>query len=154
MTNLSLERKSAARIAAVQLRYRSAMTDDNTPALDQVNALKAQLANNRDEQKLLVGAAVEPHYAMLEQMLDGMKTHETEIAYRLDEALSEGWSRARMGKLMVALLECAIFELFFYKEVRAAIVTNEYVRLTKRFFGDAEVGFVHAMLSALAKKYG
>src|SRR5690242_13079440 len=109
--NPSLQKKSAARLAAVQCLYKKAMTGDPCTAGEQVTMLKAQLKNNRDEQKLLVGAPIEPDYALLSRILSGVAEWQDAISERIDGSLTGGWTRARMGSLLVAVLECAIFEL-------------------------------------------
>jgi transcription termination factor NusB len=153
MTNLSLQKKTAARIASVQCLYNVAVTGDALAPAQQAAALKAQLENNRDEQKLLVGSAVEPQYAMVEALLSGVQQYHEEINLRLDGVLKDGWKRERLSPLLIAIMQAAIFEMFFYKDVSAKIVTDEYTNLTRRFLGDGEVGFVHGALSELTKQY-
>ncbi|MBY0407231.1 MAG: hypothetical protein K2Q01_06020, partial [Rickettsiales bacterium] len=50
--------------------------------------------------------------------------------------------------------QCGIFELFFDKEISPKIIIDEYTRLTRHFFADQEVDFVHAALSKLLRQYG
>jgi transcription antitermination protein NusB len=153
MTNPSLQKKSAARMAAVQCLYQRMVTDDAATPAEQVTALKARLANNRDEQKMLVGSAIEPNYPLAETLLSGVAQRQSDINERLDSALGEEWKRERMSPLLVAILQAAIFEMFFHKEINFKIVIDEYTRLTRSFFGEGEVSFVHGALSALAQKY-
>ncbi len=152
--NPSLQKKTAARMAAVQCLYQQAITGDVRDAASQAAALKAQLKDNRSEQKMMVGMPVEPQYAMLEAMLAGVAERLDEINMRLDGSLSEKWTRNRMSPLLVALLQCGIFEMFFYKEISPKIVIDEYTRLARSFFADNEVDFVHGALATLAKAYG
>lgn len=149
-TNPSLQKKSAARTAAVQCMYRQAMAGEARIPEVQVKALKAQLANNRDEQKLLLGAAIEPDYAMLGKILEGVEKWREEIDAKIDASLTPGWARARISPVLLALLQCGIFELSFGKDINPRIVIDEYTRLARSFFADAEVGFVHGMLNKLA----
>jgi transcription antitermination factor NusB len=153
MTNPSLQKKTAARVASVQCLYNTAVTGDTPAPGEQVASLKAQLANNRNEQKLLVGLAIEPQYPMVEAVLSGVEQYRDEINLRLDGVLKEGWKRERLSPLLIAILQAAIFEMFFYKDTSAKIVTDEYTNLTRRFLGDGEVNFVHGALSELAKQY-
>ena len=152
--NLSLQKKSAARIMAVQCLYRQTMNGEEASPAEHIATLKEQLSNNRDEQKLLIGSAIEPHYALAETLLSGINERKDDIDKRLDGALTKDWKRERMSPLLVAILQCAIYELFFGKEIAPRIVIDEYTRITRRFFADAEVHFVHGALSELAKKYG
>jgi N utilization substance protein B len=152
--NPSLQKKSAARLAAVQCLYKKAMTGDPCTAAEQTASLKAQLKNNRDEQKLLVGAPIEPDYALLSRILSGVAEWQDAINERIDASLTGGWTRVRMGKLLIAVLECGIFELLFDKDLGAKIVTDEYTRLTRQLIADDEADFVHGVLNNLAKQHG
>lgn len=152
--NLSLKQKSAARMAAVQCLYTLAVGGENLSPAQQVQILKKQLTGNATEQKLQVGEAVEPNYKLVESILDGIEARSVEINTRLNNTLTEKWKRERMSPLLLAILQCAIFELFFDKPISAKIVVDEYTRLTRHFFADAEVDFVHAALAKLARQYG
>ena len=151
--NASLQKKAAARMAAVQSLYMLAMSDEKRSPAQQVNLLKKQLAGNKEEQKLRSGTAHEPNYKLMETILDGIEKRGVEIDGRLDATLSAEWKRERMSPLLLAILQCGIFELFFDKEVKHKIVIDEYTRLTRHFFADAEVNFVHAALSKLVRQY-
>lgn len=141
-------------MAAVQCLYKQAMTGETHPPAEQVIALKAQLKDNRGEQKLVVGVAVEPDYTLLTRILSGVVEWKDAIDERIDGALTKGWTRARMGTLLVAILQCGIFELLFDKDLGAKIVTDEYTRLARHFVADDEVDFVHAVLKQLAAQHG
>ncbi|NBX03888.1 MAG: hypothetical protein EBR02_07525 [Alphaproteobacteria bacterium] len=151
--NISLQKKTAARMVAVQSLYQVAMLGDKLSAEEQVKRLKAQLKNNQAEQKLLTGSAIEPDYALLGKLLSGVAEWEKDIEKRLDEVLSAKWKKERTSKLIIAILECAIFELFFYKDVKHKVIIDEYTRLARGFFADSEVDFVFAALSSLVQKY-
>jgi transcription antitermination protein NusB len=151
--NVSLQKRTAARMAAVQCLYTLAMNGETLSPAQQVVLLKRQLSNNRSEQKLQVGEAVEPNYKLMETLLDGIEKWGPDIDKRLNSALSTQWKRERMSPLLVAILQCGIFELFFDKEVSPKIIINEYTKLTRSFFADAEVDFVFAALSKLSRQY-
>lgn len=145
--NPSLRRKSAARMAAVQCLYRQAITGDTASADEQTSRLKKQLANNAEEQRLMVGSALEPDYAMLTRILDGVMRQKDDIHAAIDAQLSGGWSRERMSVLMVALLQCGVFEMLFDKDLGHPVVISEYTQLARHFFDAKDVDFVHAVLS-------
>lgn len=152
-TNPSLQKKSAARMAAVQCLYTRQMTDISLAPARQLAALKKRLANNAEEQKLVIGTAIEPSYPLLEAILQGTLEWLPDIEARLDSALSKEWKRERVSPILIAILQCAIFELFFHKDAAPKIIIDEYTKLTGRFFAEAEVNFVHGALSGLHKKF-
>lgn len=149
MTNPSLQRKSAARIAAVQCLYLQAMVGPQLP-FEQVAMLRKQLKDDPKEQKLLVGMAVEPDYKMLERLLSGVAELRDDLAAHIDAALSKDWTRARMSPLLIAILECGLFEMLYDKGLAAAVVTDEYTRLARSFFAEDEAGFVHGVLMRIS----
>lgn len=151
--NLSLQKKSAARVAAVQVLYQHTMLHTPIAVEAQVKSLKAQLKNNSSEQKLLIGSAIEPDYALLTKLLEGVDHWNAEIDARVDEVLSAKWKRERTSKLIMAILRCAVFELFFHKDTKHGILVDEYTRLARSFFADGEVDFIYASLSTLVQKY-
>lgn len=153
MTNPSLARKTASRVAAVQCLYQYAMGDEKRTPEQLVEALKKRLSDNKTEQKLIVGGAYEPNYPLLLALLAGTRERIEDIDKRLDGALKEDWKRNRMSPVLIALLQSAIFELFFFKEISPKIIVGEYTKIAGRFLDDKEVQFLHSALIALSEKY-
>jgi len=151
--NLSLQKKSASRVAAVQCLYKLAINKEALDPAKQVSALRVQLFRNPEEQKATIGAAVEPNYALYEAILDALKTYRKDIDKMINSVLSKEWKRDRMSPVLIAILQCATAELFFAKETPLKVVQDEYSRLTRSFFGEKEVKFVFAALAALAESY-
>lgn len=151
--NLSLQKKTAARVAAVQFVYERLISDAATAPEKQVASLKKRLKDNSDEQKLILGAKVEPNYPLVSAILEGTIKWQTEIDKRIDSCLSKDWKRERMSPILIAILQCAIFELFFYKDGKHKVLIDEYTRLTGRFFADSEVNFVNGVLKNLHAQF-
>lgn len=151
--NPSLQKKSAARLAAVQSLYTQSVTGAK-PADRQVAEWKKQLAHNAEEQKLRSGVAMEPNYTLMETILAGVAQWRSEIDTRLDGALTEGWARNRQSPVLIAILQCAIFELFFHKDAPSRMLIDEYTRIARSFFAEGETNFVHAALGKLVQQYG
>lgn len=148
--NPSLQKKTAARMAAVQCLYTMAITDERFTTAQLLSRLKKRLENNREEQKLIVGVPLEPNYKLVEALLEGVLERADDINTKLDGALNADWTRERTSPLLIAILQCALFELFFGKEISPKIVIGEYTDLAGSFFADNEVNFVHGALSKLA----
>jgi len=151
--NPSLQKKTAARVAAVQCVYARLVSDVPLSPAKQIAELKSRLANNKDEQKLTLGLPLEPNYALATAIIEGTNEFREDINPRINNNLSGEWKRERMSQLLIAILQCAIFELFFYKEAKHKIIIDEYTRLTSRFFSDAEVNFVHGVLQKLHAEF-
>lgn len=152
-TNQSLQKKTAARVAAVQCVYERLIGDTKPNPESQVLILKKRLANNMNEQKLTLGINLEPNYPLVSAILEGTTKWQMEIDKRIDGTLSKDWKRERMSPILIAILQCAIFELFFYKDTKHKILIDEYTRLTSRFFAEAEVNFVNGVLKNLHTQF-
>lgn len=137
-------------MAAVQCVYEGLIADAPIAPAKQIEDLKTRIKNNKEEQKLTLGEAIEPNYSLLKDIIEGVAKFCEEIDQRITPNLSADWKRERMSKLLIAILQCATFELFFYKEGKEKIIIDEYTRLTDRFFDQAEVNFVHGILKKLA----
>jgi len=59
--NPSLQKKTAARMAAVQCLYTASINNEKNIAGASGRPLKKELANNKAEQKLRVGSALDPN---------------------------------------------------------------------------------------------
>jgi transcription antitermination protein NusB len=152
-SNPSLQKKTAARIAAVQCVYERLIGQAKPTPEQQISNLKTRLANNTGEQKLTLGVMLEPNYPLVSAILEGTIQWQTDIDKRIDGTLSKEWVRERMSPILIAILQCAIFELFFYKDTKHKILIDEYTTLTSRFFADAEVNFVNGVLKNLHAKF-
>lgn len=148
-TNPSLQKKSAARIAAVQCVYERLISDTKSAPEQQLNILKERLKNNKEEQKLTLGAVIEPNYQLVAAILEGTLKWQAEIDQYISKIISKDWKRERMSPILIAILQCGIFELFFYKDTAPKILVDEYSKLTSRFFSDNEINFINGVLKNL-----
>jgi transcription antitermination factor NusB len=151
--NLSLQKKSASRLVAVQCLYQMAVESNPRSSEACVAAVKKQLAGNKAEQKQVIGSSIEPNYPLLEAILSGVEEWREKISERVESTFSKDWKRERMSPVLIAILECATFELFFHKDSKPGVIIDEYTRLTGRFFDEPEVNFIYGALSALSQRY-
>ena len=151
--NLSLQKKSAARVAAIQTLYKHAITKEELDPAQQLITLRVQLHKNAEEQKMLIGAAVEPNYVLYEAILTGVDAHRKDIEKAFNAVLAKDWKRERMSPVLIAILQCATFELLFHKDVNLKVIQDEYCRITRSFFGEAEVNFIFAATTAMSEQY-
>ncbi len=74
----------------------------------------------------------------------------TELDKMLDER-TEGWNTSRMGRVELALLRLALYEILFDDEVPAGVAINEAVELAKTYGQDNSGGFVNAVLAKFVR---
>ncbi len=133
--NLSLQKKSAARLAAVQCLYQQAMSGRPPKAEDYLSGRSW-------------GKDTAPDAALLRKLLEGMAEHDAALNEQVEQLLTNDWKKERMSPLLLAVLKSALFELRFLQKLPAPVVINEYVTLAARFFDERETAFVNAALNA------
>lgn len=71
----------------------------------------------------------------------------------LDETIgriSQGWRLNRLGKVELAILRLAAYEIQLDPDIPTGVAINEAVVLTKRYSGEESARFVNGVLAKLA----
>ena len=71
----------------------------------------------------------------------------------LDETInrvSEGWKTSRMGKVDLAIIRLAVYEMLKEEDIPVAVSINEAVELAKKYGTDSSASFVNGVLAKLA----
>lgn len=72
----------------------------------------------------------------------------------IDEMLSEkttGWSLDRLGKVELAILRLAVYEIVFDDTIPVSVAINEAVELAKKYAADDSPAFINGVLAKFAK---
>lgn len=139
------QRRTAARLAAVQTLYQMAIT--GTPAPRVIAEFKELRLGGGDENESF-GPADPGFY---ETLAAGVAA-DLEAADRLiDGALSEDWSLDRLETIVRSILQCGAYELLARGDVPAAVVISEYVDVAHAFFAEKEPGFINGVLDRIAR---
>lgn len=80
---------------------------------------------------------------------DNIASRLAELDKMLDEK-SEGWDVKRMGKVELAILRLALYEIVYDEQVPVGVAINEAVELAKKFGQDTSGSFVNAILAKFA----
>ncbi|MCM1160846.1 MAG: transcription antitermination factor NusB [Roseburia sp.] len=67
------------------------------------------------------------------------------------EEKADKWSVSRMGKVELALLRLAIYEMEFDDNVPVSVAINEAVELAKKFGQDEAPAFINGVLAKFTK---
>ncbi|MCI5650043.1 MAG: transcription antitermination factor NusB [Fusicatenibacter sp.] len=81
--------------------------------------------------------------------------HVTEHIEEIDEMLnqvSEGWKTKRMGKVDLAILRLALYEMKYDDDVPVGVAINEAVELAKSFGREESASFINGILGKLARE--
>lgn len=64
-------------------------------------------------------------------------------------AVAEGWTTKRIGKVELTILRLALYEILYDDEVPERVAINEAVELAKKFGGDESSSFINGILAKL-----
>ncbi len=76
--------------------------------------------------------------------------HLPELDEKIDKS-AKGWSITRIGKVELAVLRLAVYEMLYDDDIPVGVAIDEAVELAKRFGGDSSGPFVNGILAALSK---
>lgn len=96
-------------------------------------------------------ALSEEDSAQIEEKYHLVMEHIEEIDKLINER-TEGWTTNRMGKVDLAIIRLAIYEILFDDNVPVSVAINEAVELAKKFGTDESSSFVNGVLSRINDK--
>tara|TARA_A100001015_G_C15026610_1_gene730849 strand:- start:1756 stop:2241 length:486 start_codon:yes stop_codon:yes gene_type:complete len=138
-----VRRRSAARLAAVQITYQSLITGQ--PALNFVHQF---LANYADDvaKSLKVKQLDEVH---LSALYAGVEKNVEAIDSAIAAQLADGWSLDRLTRIELSVLRCGAYEIQSMQDIPARAAVSEYAALSAAF--GCDVAFVNAVLDNFAR---
>jgi N utilization substance protein B len=135
------ESRHAARIAAVQALYQMELAgggaEETLEEFTEHRFGEFEVAPDRD---------------FFAAILRGVPQHQVEIDRSIAGALAANWSLTRIDSTLRAVLRCGLYELVARRDVPAKVVIDQYVAVTRDFFGGDEPSFVNGVLDTLAKR--
>lgn len=140
-------RRSIARINAVQALYQLRMSSDSAPQKVVHEFKSHRLTAVNDPEHL--GAADEKHFSML---VEGVNERAVEIDDLIRGVLNKDWRLERLENILLSILRAGVYELLSFPNITPAIIINEYVEITKAFYAGSETGMVNGILDNLSKK--
>lgn len=145
-----LLRRSASRLAAVQVLFQHEQRDGAISTKTLLEDLSVQLLENlQDEDE--EGLAYEPDMRFLTSIAEGTIAHLTEIDGEIIPRLAGGWRYERIDPVLRALLRVAVYELKYGTDIPARVVMNEYVDVAAAFSPKEETSFVNGLLDRVAR---
>ena len=146
MSSSAKARRTAARLAAVQVLYQLELGDG--PAR---RAVYDVLYMRQDD---LPETLVEPDADLLRIITEGVQSRQSDIDDLLTAALSASRSLERSEAVLRAVLRAGTFELLTDGETAPGIIINDYVNVAHAFFNVGEPAKVNAVLNAVAQALG
>ena len=146
MKAVPVRRRSAARLAAIQITYQSLITGQS--AVDFVPQFLSHYADEVSK-SFRVKDLDHDH---LTDLYAGVEAGRDKLDCVIGAALSDGWSIDRLARIELAVLRCGAYELTEMSHLPARAVVSEYAGLSDAC--GCEVGFVNAVLDGLARGDG
>lgn len=66
------------------------------------------------------------------------------------EEVSEGWKVKRMGKVDLAIMRLAVYEMKYDEEIPVRVAINEAVEIAKKYGQDSSPSFINGILAKVA----
>ena len=143
MKAVPVRRRSAARLAAIQITYQSLI-----PGQSAVDFVPQFLSYYADEVSKSFRVKDLDH-EHLTDLFAGVESGRDELDSVIGAALLDGWSVDRIARIELAVLRCGAYELTTMLYIPARAIVSEYSALSDAC--GCEVGFVNAVLDGLAR---
>lgn len=108
---------------------------------------QAQLFFEEEHQQALTEKERQQILEKVRQILSRL----SDIDMQIDEK-SVGWNRKRIGKVELAVLRLAIYEMLYDETIPPSVSINEAVELTKKYAAEGSHTFVNGVLAKFAPK--
>ena len=95
------------------------------------------------------GEVSEADTAYIEQKTAAVAAHAKEIDGRINE-VAKGWKTNRMGKVELAIIRLAVYEIEYDDDIPTGVAINEAVELAKKYGTKDAPSFVNGILAKIA----
>ena len=140
----SIRKKTASRIAAIQILYLHHFSDQ--PLFESISTYELHYKKFLLEKLDIKDLDTNLLSDLLENFDKNMDAYDTII----EKNLSKDWKIGRLGKNELNILRLSIFELKFFKKFDKKTIINEYVSLFNNFCGEPDFanGFLNNVLKS------
>ncbi len=144
--NPAPSRRQAARLAAVQALYQW-QEGEHAPAEIVEQFLKVRTGETGEG-----GMRRDADRPLFKDVVVGAASHKDELQEIVTAALADGWTWARVDRLVRAILMAGAYELIHRKDVPPRVAINEYVEVAHAFYDKGEPTFVNSVLDRVARQ--
>jgi N utilization substance protein B len=139
------ERRSAARLAAVQALYQ--MDISGAGIVDVLAEFESHWIGQEVE-----GVEYKPaEEAFFRDIVGGVVREQRTLDPQVDAALAEGWPLKRVDAILRAILRAGVYELSERRDIPPRVTISEYVDVAHAFLERDEASMVNAVLDKLAR---
>lgn len=139
------ERRSAARLAAVQALYQMDLTQKG------LNDIIGEFERHWMGKEIEGDLYKPTDSSLFRTVVQGVLDQQKRIDPTIDALLAKGWPLKRIETVMRAILRAGAYELMLTPDVPVKVVISEYVDIARAFFEKDETSMVNAVLDRLAR---
>ena len=140
-------RRSVSRLVAVQALYQLELAGGEP----NLAILQAQELNCRFKDQLAELSFILPDNDLVNRLVFGVVDKGAEIDDLVDRALLETRTVNGLEVVLRIALRAGTYVLLYHSDIDPPVVIDEYVEITKAFFGNKEPALVNGVLDRLAK---
>lgn len=146
----ALIRRSAARLAAVQLLYQCEISGKELKIESLLKGYGEQLLDNHNSPIAEEALEINPDMKFLKFLLDGVASRVSTLDTLYQSFLSDNWAPERLNPVLRAVFRLGVLELMEEKSTPPRVIVNEYVDVVHAFCEEQDIGFANAVLDKLA----
>lgn len=136
--------RHAARLAAVQAIYQIGASGGG------VEQVLTEFVRHRLESPEAKEAYSGADRALFADIVRGVSERRAALDEMIGSALAEGWTLARLDRVLHAILLAGAYELLVRTDIPPRVVISEYIDLAHAFFDGREPAMVNGVLDRLA----
>ena len=142
--------RANARELAVHLIYSRGFTGEEPEAVVAARLQREYYDKLAQENDIYTQRPSNAQLAYLDGVVAGVANRAEELD-ALIQQFSIDWDVARISRLARAIMQLAIYEINYVKDVPTGVAISEAVRLAKKYDGDDTGAFVNGILGAYAR---
>ncbi|MBL4588904.1 MAG: transcription antitermination protein NusB [Alphaproteobacteria bacterium] len=144
-TKKNIAKNTSARLHAVQAIYQIQSTGHK--AKDVIPEYREhRFGMEIDGEKYIY-----PDDALFTKIVSGVESRKSDLLSILEENLKKDDKSRNVEDLLKCILLCGTLEILDHNDIDAPIIINDYIEVTKAYYGDAESALVNATLDGFRK---
>jgi len=149
--NLSLKKKRAARLGAVQALYSHSITGGKVHVGKMVEHIAAHWKDSIASAEPDWALSTPPDTKLLEKILAAAFAHAELIEEQIDGLILPGWRKERISAVALSALRAFGAELIARPDTNVVVLIDEYTDVAASYAGESEVSFLHSAFNHLAR---
>ena len=143
-------KRGDARELAVHLIYGRIFTGEEPQQVVSLRLEKEYYQKLAQENEVYTDFPDRLQLRYIDTVVEGVASREEELNDQIRK-FAIGWDISRISKLTRCIMQLAIFETLYMKDVPVGVAVSEAVRLAKKYDGDDTGAFVNGILGSFAR---